>query len=76
MKRTEIICDRCQKQISTRDERVTEFLAAQYPDKDICQNCDIDIELAGIVASKAALLLEKPEEYLRRWFNREGIREH
>jgi molybdopterin/thiamine biosynthesis adenylyltransferase len=42
----EIKCDRCNNPISLKNESVRDFINKRYPGKDICEDCDLTIELA------------------------------
>lgn len=39
-------CDRCQREIFFFDQRLTDHLEKEYPGKDICPDCDLEIFLA------------------------------
>jgi len=47
-----IKCDRCQNKISTFNERILDIIEKEYFGKDICPDCDLEIELARSCAKK------------------------
>ncbi|PIG90811.1 hypothetical protein [Gloeocapsopsis sp. IPPAS B-1203] len=55
-----INCDRCGKAIHTDDESAIAFLKKEYPGKDICMNCDLDLVLAASCAKQDILHNRKP----------------
>lgn len=61
------ICDRCGKPVSDYDDQILDQLQADYPKRDICQNCDFEIKLAAAVAEQAALTKKSQREVLEEW---------
>lgn len=57
---TQYLCDRCGNSISQADQSLLDFLKKQYPNKDICPNCDIDIQLAESCARQDTFYKRKP----------------
>lgn len=39
-------CDRCKQQINSADQHVLDFLETEYPNQDICPDCDLLISAA------------------------------
>lgn len=53
-----IRCDRCGKTIDLSNEMVRDFINTQYPGKDICENCELEITL-GSALNRADLINNK-----------------
>lgn len=52
MKIYQVRCDRCGKPIAQgQNDRIMDFLADEYPGRDICPNCDLQIQLAATCAA-------------------------
>lgn len=60
-------CDRCNQQIKTSDERLQDSIDQDFPGKDICPACAGEIDLAGVVARRAALEGRSPKDVLADW---------
>ena len=60
-------CDRCGRQLSFHHDRIVDQIQADYPGKDICQNCDFEIKLVAVVAERAALGKRSEREVLEEW---------
>lgn len=73
MKHQRTFCDRCQKEILHTDDLVADQLAQDYPDRDICADCDQEIQLAGEIATNAALTKRSPKEVIANWLNEYGV---
>lgn len=61
-----IYCDRCQKEITVWDEFLSDTLAKEYPNKNICVNCDTLIKLSEVAAKKDIENNWKPETALKK----------
>ncbi len=59
-------CDRCGNKIYDYDARITDHLESEYPNSDICENCDLDIFLAQQLIKRSMVTGEKPRDILEK----------
>lgn len=62
----EKFCDRCGEQIFDYDASITDHLEGEYPDADICENCDLVIYQSQLVMKKSMVTGEKPINILKK----------
>ena len=66
-RQTAITCDRCQQPIICTDDRILDFLQKTYPGKDICPDCDGQIQLTSELAKQDVVNNVPPGTTLKEW---------
>lgn len=64
------LCDVCGSEIITQDEYVQDTIDNEYPSRDICPDCYLNMKFTGVVAEKAFLEKTTPQEIVRRWLEK------
>lgn len=59
-------CDRCSEPLSHNDESVRDFLDKQYPGRDICEKCDLQMTLAANMAAEDCMRNQRPGTALKK----------
>jgi hypothetical protein len=59
-------CDGCSSLISFNDEYVRLFLDRQYPGRDICESCDLQMNLAANMAADDCMRNQRPGTALKK----------
>ena len=60
-------CDICKQQIPIHDEKAQDMIDSEYPGKDICPSCYLDLELAAATSKSALMHGISNKEAAQRW---------
>lgn len=60
-------CDRCKQAFKSADYLLAESISEDYHGKDICLECDSQIQIAATVAKQSQIEGISQKEYLKQW---------
>lgn len=67
MKAVKRVCDKCKKEIPTFNEAVQDTIDREYPNQDICPDCNISLTIAAKATQQDLIYGLKPGSTLKKW---------
>ena len=65
-----VFCDKCGKESIYNDDGTFEYLQIEYPNKQICSDCDLEIKILTHCYKKDLINNSEPGTTLKKWLSR------